>query len=51
LTLVQVWALAVNSDGTTVVSGAADSMITFWDDCTEEKEAEKESKREEMALK
>jgi len=46
-----VWALAVSSDGRTIVSGAADSVVTFWEDCTEEDEDEKEAKRTEMALK
>lgn len=34
-----------------IVSGAADSVITFWEDCTEEQEKEKESTRAEMVLK
>jgi U3 small nucleolar RNA-associated protein 13 len=46
-----VWALAVSSDERTIVSGAADSVVTFWKDCTEEDEAEKEAKRTEMVLK
>ncbi|KIL57378.1 hypothetical protein M378DRAFT_16289 [Amanita muscaria Koide BX008] len=29
----------------------ADSVVTFWEDCTEEQEAEKEAKRAELALK
>ena len=33
------------------MSGAADSVVTFWEDCTEEREAEKEEKRAEMVLK
>jgi U3 small nucleolar RNA-associated protein 13 len=33
------------------VSGAADSVVTFWEDCTEEHEVEKETKRTELALK
>ncbi|KDR85754.1 hypothetical protein GALMADRAFT_132409 [Galerina marginata CBS 339.88] len=47
----KVWALAVGSDERTIVSGAADSVVTFWEDCTEEDEAEKETKRTELALK
>ena len=47
----QVWALAVSSDERTIASGAADSVVTFWEDCTEEQEQEKESKRAEMVLK
>jgi len=41
----------VSSDEKTIVSGAADSVVTFWKDCTEEDEAEKEAKRTEMVLK
>ena len=33
------------------MSGAADSVVTFWEDCTEEHETEKEAKRTELALK
>ena len=47
----QVWGLAVSSDERTIVSGAADSVVTFWEDCTEEQESEKEMKRTELALK
>jgi hypothetical protein len=46
-----VWALAVSKDEKTIVSGAADSVITFWEDCTEEKEIEKERKRAETVSK
>jgi len=46
-----VWALAVSTDERTIVSGAADSLVTFWEDCTEEQEEEKESKRIEMVQK
>lgn len=34
-----------------MVSGAADSVVTFWEDCTEEVEAEKEAKRVELVMK
>lgn len=34
-----------------IVSGAADSVLTFWQDCTEEQEVEKESKRATLVLK
>jgi U3 small nucleolar RNA-associated protein 13 len=47
----QVWALAVSRDEKTIVSGAADSVVTFWEDCTEQQEEEKESKRTEMVQK
>ena len=50
-TAVQVWALSVSSDERTIVSGAADSVVTFWEDCTEEQEAEKENKRADLVLK
>jgi U3 small nucleolar RNA-associated protein 13 len=49
--VVQVWALAVSTDGRTIVSGAADSVLTFWEDCTEEEEKKKEDKRAEMVSK
>ncbi|KAF5388476.1 hypothetical protein D9757_004719 [Collybiopsis confluens] len=47
----KVWALAISTNQRTIVSGAADSVVTFWEDCTEEEEQEKETRREEMALK
>jgi len=47
----QVWALAVSQDEKTIVSGAADSVITFWEDSTEKKEMEKESQRAELVSK
>ncbi|KDQ63125.1 hypothetical protein JAAARDRAFT_367694 [Jaapia argillacea MUCL 33604] len=47
----KVWALAISKDQKTVVSGAADSLVNFWEDCTEEQEVEKENKRAEMVLK
>jgi U3 small nucleolar RNA-associated protein 13 len=46
-----VWALAVSADERIIVSGAADSVVTFWEDCTEEEEHEKETKRTELVLK
>ena len=45
------WALAVSSDESTIVSGAADSAVTFWQDCTEEQQAEKDSQRAELVQK
>lgn len=45
------WALTVSYDEQTVVSAAADSMVTFWKDCTEEQEEEKEKKRADLILK
>lgn len=47
----KVWALAVSTDEKTIISGAADSVVTFWEDCTEEQEKEKESKRTELVQK
>jgi WD40 repeat protein len=47
----QVWALTVSRDSKTIISGAADSVITFWEDCTEEQEAAIESARAELVLK
>jgi len=46
-----VWALAISTDERTIVSGAADSVVTFWEDCTEQQEEEKELKRIEMVQK
>jgi U3 small nucleolar RNA-associated protein 13 len=46
-----VWALAVTADESTIISGAADSVVTFWADCTEQEQEEKESKRAELVLK
>ncbi|KAL1740774.1 WD40-repeat-containing domain protein [Schizophyllum fasciatum] len=43
-----VWALAVSSDERLVVSGAADSVVTFWEDNTVEAQKEVEDKRTEM---
>lgn len=45
------WALVVSPDNKTIVSGAADSVITFWEDSTETEVAEKESQRTEMIVK
>ena len=45
------WALAISTDESTIVSGAADSLVTFWEDCTEEQEHQKETKRAELVLK
>lgn len=45
------WALTISSDERTIVSGAADSVVTFWEDCTEEQENETESKRADLVSK
>jgi len=42
----KVWALAVSHDERTVVTAAADSVITFWADSTEAEQREKDEKRE-----
>ncbi len=47
----QVWALAVSSDESMIVSGAADSVVTFWQDCTEEQEVQKETQRAQLVEK
>ena len=49
--IMQVWALAVSSDESTIVSGAADSVVTFWQDYTEEQQVEKETQRAELVQK
>lgn len=45
------WSLAISTNESTIVSGAADSVVTFWEDCTEEQEHEKENKRSDLVLK
>src|SRR6266404_3492508 len=47
----QVWALTVSRDNKTIVSGAADSVVTFSEDCSEEQDAARESARAELVLK
>lgn len=42
---IQIWALAVSRDERTVVTGAADSVITFWVDATEEEQKQKETEK------
>lgn len=34
-----------------IVSAAADSVVTFWQDCTEEQAQENEAKRSELVLR
>jgi U3 small nucleolar RNA-associated protein 13 len=46
-----VWALAVSQDEKTVVTAAADSVVTFWADSTEAEQKEKDEKREEYVAK
>ncbi|KAI0033812.1 WD40 repeat-like protein [Vararia minispora EC-137] len=47
----KVWALAVSKDTRTIVSGAADSVVNIWQDCTEEQEAEQEQERANITLR
>jgi U3 small nucleolar RNA-associated protein 13 len=49
--MTKVWALTVSRDNQTIISGAADSVVTFWEDCTEEQEAARQSVRAELVLK
>jgi hypothetical protein len=46
-----VWALAVSQDEKTVVTAAADSVVTFWADSTEIEQREKDEEREEYVAK
>lgn len=43
--------MAINANDKTIVSGGADSVVTFWDDSTEEEAAEKENRRAEIVAK
>lgn len=45
------WALATSQDEKTVVTAAADSVVTFWADSTETEQREKDEKREEYVAK
>jgi len=47
----KVWGLAQTSDEELVITGGADSTITFWKDDTEERAREKEELRADSALK
>jgi U3 small nucleolar RNA-associated protein 13 len=47
----QIWALAITKDEQTVVTAAADSVITFWVDSTEIEQKEKDEKKEALVLK
>lgn len=51
LTRPQIWALTVNHDASTIVSGGADSVINFWQDVTELREEEEALAEEEIVLK
>lgn len=45
------WALALSTNESTIVTGAADSTVTFWGDCTKEKEHERQADREKTVLR
>lgn len=47
----KIWALATNRDASMLVSGGADSVISFWEDVTEAEEEEKTAANEEIILK
>ena len=40
----QIWALAVSADEKTIVSAGADSIATFWEDCTVVEQEERNQK-------
>ena len=41
----------MSSDEAEIITGAADSVLTFWKDCTDEKERERQAKREDAVLR
>lgn len=45
------WALASSSDESLLVSGGADSMITLWQDSSEEEARSKETERQVAVLR
>lgn len=47
----KVWALAVSKDEKKLFSGGADSVITVWEDVTQEQEELRENQAEELVLK
>jgi U3 small nucleolar RNA-associated protein 13 len=47
----QIWALTVSEDERTIISGAADSKVVFWDDVTEQEERERVEQAAELVLK
>ncbi|KAK4701048.1 U3 small nucleolar RNA-associated protein 13, partial [Phenoliferia sp. Uapishka_3] len=51
LFLMKIWALAVRNDEKEIVSGGADSVITFWEDVTETEELERIAEHEDKVLK
>jgi hypothetical protein len=51
LTRVQIWALAIGKEEKVVVSGGADSVITFWEDVTVTEELERIANHEALVIK
>lgn len=47
----KIWALTSSKDEKLLLSGGADSVITFWEDVTREQEELKETEAEELILK
>jgi len=47
----KVWALTVKQDGQYIVSGSADSKITFWEDISEKEREEMHQETEMRILK
>ena len=47
----KIWALAANSDASMLVSGGADSVISFWNDVTEQEQEEAIALEEETILR
>ena len=47
----KVWALAISKDEKTIISGAADSVVTIWQDVTVEQEEEKAAKEDALIMK
>ena len=47
----KIWSLTINDDASLMVSGGADSVISFWQDTTEEKEEEAAAVTENQILK
>lgn len=47
----QIWALAISKDETRIVSGAADSVISIWEDVTQIEEDQRAAEEEELVHK
>jgi U3 small nucleolar RNA-associated protein 13 len=46
----KIWALAISKDEKTIVSGAADSVITIWQDVTKEQEEERLAEQQQTVI-